>query len=347
MASSASSETPSWRSVSGAAPPRSDRSIPVEIIDFDRAYRDYRTSLVALHFSAWGGLDDLASALTARASGFPFAPYLGLYAREGERLLSAAIVSHYPFTTPDGPESVAGIELLMTRPDVMRRGLAGELLREVHRRERRAGRRLSLLCTGRSNRAHDLYLQLGYQDIFSPRSTLRLIGRPSSKIAPGIRVRRARASDAPALARVHRRANVGARGFARRSPRSFRVRFLSGLLAARNLIVAERGRRVEGYATLESHATWNRAAEVVAPESEVRGALLATVEGRTKGRWLAFGEEWFTGDQRPALDPRSELLPSYAVMMACPLAPELRRRDLYRWLRSDGRPFACQLLDMF
>jgi GNAT superfamily N-acetyltransferase len=319
----------------------------IELVDFDDAYRDFRDSLVSLHYSAWGGIDDLDSALRARRSGFPFAPYLGIYAREGNALLSGVFVSRYPLTTPDGPETVAGIELLMTRPDAVRRGLAGTLLQEVHRRERSAGHRLSLLCTGRSNLAHELYLKLGYRDIFSPRSALRFVHRPTSDVPPGIRVRRAGDHEAPALARVHHRANAGALGFTRRSPRSFRIRFLSGAIALRNLFVAERQGRVEGYATLEPHTTWNRAAEVVAPTLDVRRALMASLERRSKGRWLALASDWFSGVDDPELCRCTPLLPSYAVMMACPLVSELRRREPFRWLRSNGRPFACQLLDMF
>ena len=319
----------------------------IEIVDFDDAYRDYRDALVSLHYSAWGGLDDLTSALRARRAGFPFAPYLGVYAREDEALLSAAVVSHYPMTTPEGPETVAGIELLMTRPDATRRGLAGRLLQEVHRRERSVGRRLSLLCTGRSNLAHELYLKLGYQDIFCPRAALRYVDRPRSKPSSGIRVRRAGTRDAPALARVHRRANAGALGFTRREPRSFQTRFLSGTVAIRNLFLAEREGRPEGYATLEPHTSWSRAAEVIAPTSEVRRTLMAALERRSAGRWLALGEAWFSGDDDPELTRCTPLLPSYAVMMACPLVPELRRRNLLQWLRSGDRPFACQLLDLF
>ncbi len=319
----------------------------IEIVDFDEAYQHYRNALVSLHYSAWGGLDDLTAALRARRSGFPFAPYLGLYAREDNALLSAVFVSHYPVTTPDGPETVAGIELVMTRPDATRRGLAGQLLREVHRREQTAGPRLSLLCTGRSNLAYELYLKLGYQDIFTPRAALRYIDRPTTTVFPTIRVRRVRTRDALALARVHRRTNAGALGFARRDPRSFRTRFLSGAVAVRNLLVAERHGRVEGYATLEPHLSWSRAAEVIAPTSDVRAALMARLERESKGRWLAFGSEWFSGDDDPELIRYTPLLPSYSVMMACPLAPSLRRRNLYRWFRSGGKPFACQLLDMF
>ncbi len=319
----------------------------IEIVDFDDAYRDYRDSLVSLHYSAWGGLDDLATVRTARRSGFPFAPYVGVYAREGDALLSAVLVSQYPLTTPDGPETIAGIELVMTRPDAMRHGLARQLLQEVHRRERSAGRRLSLLCTGRSNLAHELYLQLGYQDIFSPRTALRYVDRATRRAPAGIRVRRARDADSPALARIHRRTTAGALGFTRRSARSFRIRFLSGVAATRNLFVAERRGRIEGYTTLEPHTDWNRAAEVIAPTPEVRAALMAELEHRTMGRWLALGAAWFSGDDDPALTHATPLLPSYAVMMACPLVPELRRRNLASWFRSGGRPFACQLLDMF
>ncbi len=319
----------------------------VEIVTFDDAYREHRGALVSLHYHAWGGLDDLAAIRTARRSGFPFAPYLGLYAREGEALLSAVIVSRYRLTTPVGPETVAGIEMVMTRPDAMRRGLAGYLLREVHRLERSAGQRLSLLCTGRSNLARELYLKLGYQDIFYPRATLGYVDRPVTKSPRGYRVRRSRASDVPALARLHRRANAGSLGFSQRSPRSYRLRFLSGNVAARHLFVAERQGRIEGYATLEAHPTWNRAAEVIAPTPDARAALLAMLEHRSHARWLVLGSGWFGGDDDPELARFGPLAPSYGVMMACPLAPALRRRDLYEWLRSDGRPFACQLLDLF
>ncbi len=319
----------------------------LEVVEFDDAYREHRQALIALHYSAWGGLDDLAAALRARRAGYPFAPYLGLYLRDGDSLLSAVMVSHYPFTTPDGEESVAGIELLMTRPDALRGGLAGRLLEEVHRRERDAGRRLSLLCTGRSNLAHELYLKLGYQDIFSPRSTIRRVDRPTPRAPSGVRVRRARPSDAPGLARIHRRASAGAVGFVRRDPRSYRVRFLSGAGAIRRLLVAERGGRMAGYALLEPHSGWSRSAEVIAPNAEARAALLNAVERGTPGGWLVLGSDWFPAPIAPDPTQYTGFLPSYAVMMACPIAPELRRRKILRWLRSGGRAFACRTLDMF
>ena len=319
----------------------------VEIVDFDDAFRDYRRAIVALHYSAWGRLDDLGWVQRGRRSGFPFAPYLGVYAREGDALLSAVFVSRYPLMTPDGPETVAGIELVITRPDAMRRGLAGRLLNEVHRRERTAGRRLSLLCTGRSNLAHELYLKLGYQDIFYPRTALRYIARPTTTAPPAVRVRLARPADMEALDRVHRRANAGALGFARRYPHSFQVRFHPSVVGPRKFLVAEREGRVVGYATLEPHPYWSRAVEVIAPTPAIRQALMSAVERRSRGRWVVFASAWFSGDDDPELAQYSPLLPSYAVMMACPLISELRGRNLYKWFRSDGRRFACQMLDMF
>lgn len=319
----------------------------IEVLTLAEARRSHLPGVIALHQAAWGRVVDLREYDQMARAGFPWTPYQAVFAVEGDDVLSGVYTSRYPFVTPDGPEAATGIETVMTRPDAKGRGLASRLLDEVHRRERADGLRLSLLWTGRSNRAYDLYRRLGYRDLYRPRSSLRYVGRAPPVAPTDVRVRPATRADAEVLERLHRRANAGRLGFARRFPHSFRTRFLVRQIRPDQVLLAERRGRPVGYATAEVNLRSARARELVSPSPDVRASLRRAVEHRTPRRWVVYSDAWFRGPADPVLARGTPLLEGYAVMMALPLARGLPSTDLVRWLGVGGPGFACQALDFF
>jgi GNAT superfamily N-acetyltransferase len=320
----------------------------LEIIPFTALRRSEEVQVFNLHLQGWSSLADFRHLLRMRRLGYPFAKYMGVFARQHGELLSQVFVGHYRFQTPDGPVRAAGIEELVTRSDARRRGLAHRLFEEVHRRERKDHVPLALLWTGKSNMAHELYVKLGYRDIYEPHRVLRFVTRPARSPARGLRVRSAVSGDADLLDRLHRQANRGRLGFAQRAPHSFRTRFRLGIIEPTAIVLAEREGHPVGYATLFVQPGWAWSHEVGLLDPSDRPAFLAKIEARIAPRWLQLGADWL-------IETDEFRLPSgyyrggssYAVLMACPLTPRLRRPDLARWLNPSPAAFACQHLDRF
>ena len=94
--------------------------------------------------------------------GYPRADYVGVYAVEKNEIQSVVRVLRVPYTLADGTsETISAIAAVVTRRDRSGKGLARELLEEVHRREAAAGIRFATLWTGLSIFAHNLYKSMG------------------------------------------------------------------------------------------------------------------------------------------------------------------------------------------
>ena len=101
----------------------------------------------------------------------PF-PFLALYAVEDGHVIGQVGVFRLPMVTNEGPEDVGGIWAVCTLPTYKRHGIATVLMDEAHERMREDGLRFSTLGTSKFRIAHQFYLKLGYQDIFSPSTLL-------------------------------------------------------------------------------------------------------------------------------------------------------------------------------
>ncbi len=166
----------------------------MRIVDHDELPPSSQEQVHLLDMTAgWGALD-FSEINHARKMGYPAADYFGVYAMEGTEVLSAVRVIELPFTTPKGVEEIAGVQGVVTRRDSGRTGLARQLLEEVHRREKAAGREFALLWTGRGMVAHGLYEKLGYVDVYTPELAIRHIPKRATE-PEGHRLRKARPAD--------------------------------------------------------------------------------------------------------------------------------------------------------
>jgi GNAT superfamily N-acetyltransferase len=90
--------------------------------------------------------------------------YFALYAVENDKVLSQVGYISVDAQTVQGPEKVGFVWGVATRQGESRKGLAGMLMEECHRRMQEEGIRYSILGTGKSIVAYNLYGRLGYED---------------------------------------------------------------------------------------------------------------------------------------------------------------------------------------
>lgn len=284
----------------------------------------------------------------ARKLGYPAADYVGVYAVEGDRILSMVRVLRLPYTFLDGhTETLSAIQGVTTRRDRRRCGLARGLLNEVHMRERKAGSRFSLLWTGRSNTAHQLYESMGYRDVYTPDLATRRL--PRRRVGQDrYKLKMAKNGDAMKIERFHAVATRNRIGFTPR-PKGF----LRSLLSLRffrsdSLRLILRDGHPAGYIELQEAADWVKVSEVVmtGDSSNVAG-LLDVLEQLAAGKCLAFWNT-FVRDSRSVLEGRGYSVSNlaYYSLMALPLnRPHVSIQE--STLGAADPRFVCQALDHF
>jgi GNAT superfamily N-acetyltransferase len=277
------------------------------------------------------GIDYL---IASQRRGFPRPPYQSLYAVESGELLSQVDVICLTLTTTEGRFSVPGIANVATRPMAQRRGCAGALLAEVHRREAARGARWSFLWTHRSWGAHRLYERLGYVDLYSPPASLKRVPASASRKLPkGYRWRVVQRAAAPRLDRILQRATGGRIGFVPRFSGSFRARFAMGWKNPENLRILLHGSSEVGYAYLSYSDPWSLSAnEVVVLGAEHHAPMVRALEATARGRWLALETTTFVSDAAPVLRSRgfSTYPSTHRTLMGKPLEGGDRRPALWK-----------------
>jgi hypothetical protein len=257
-------------------------------------------------------------------------------------------VLRLPYTFLDGhTETISAIQGVTTRRDVGGRGLAKELLNEVHARERRAGSSFSLLWTSRSNMAHQLYESLGYRDVYTPDLAARKV--PGRRVGKGRCVlKTAKIGDAVKIERLHAVATRNRIGFTPR-PERF-IRYLLNLRFTRPdsfRLVLRDGHPV-GYLELSEAPDWVRVSEaVMRGDSSDTAGLLDVLERLAAGRCLALWNT-FVRDSRSVLVGRGYSVSDFAYysLMALPLNGSHAKGQESALGVADPR-FVCQALDYF
>ena len=284
-----------------------------------------------------------------RALGLPAAEYYAVYAIEKGGILSQVEVVRPRFTSEAGSEVVCGIAGVATRPDAVRRGLAGRLIREVHRREAALGLRWSFLWTHRSWGAHTLYERLGYRDVYSPPSAIRLPGRRRIRRLPSryewVTVTR---RDLPTLERIFRRSTRGRLGFVSRPPGLLSARVRLGWRVPENhRILFHRGTAV-GYAYLTLSPWHVGVNEVLVDGPEHVVPMIEALESTEPERSISFGSTTFVRDARTDLERRGYVVYplAHVTLMARPLTRDRTPVEDPARVCADPR-FSCHRGDTF
>lgn len=283
----------------------------------------------------------------ARRVGYPAPKYFGVYAVEGNKILSTVRVIRFPFTLPDDSvETATGIQGVASRRDKRRKGLAGRLLEEVHAREAGEGIRLSFLWTSRTNSAHHLYEKLGYRDIYTPDLAFR--SSPRAKPKTPYFLTPAKKSDVALLERLYASSTRRRTGFVPRPRGLLRSLMELGFVKLDSIMMVNRGKEKVGYVEMQASPSWVKVSELVTTEARPDGdGLISAVELAASDKLLAF---WNTlvRDFRAALLKRrysvSDL--AYYGLMATQLKG---RKDNYlaRTLGTASLRFSCQGYDYF
>lgn len=212
--------------------------------------------------------------------------YLGVYALDDSgRPVSQVIVLHIETKTRDGVEKVAGIAGVGTLPGHARRGLSTALMKKAHELTRDRGMRLSILLTSASLVAHEMYTKLGYTRIATfDRGIKRL-----TKVKPqrsNVKLRKFKLDDAEPLDRAFASQTKDCLGFVCRQPKFLAMKVRSHQSSAEKIEVASMGRRIVGYARVDSDKDRVEVEELVAIDDSARHAILDAIERKSKAKWI-------------------------------------------------------------
>jgi GNAT superfamily N-acetyltransferase len=320
----------------------------MRIVEHDEIPADMEGEVQLLDLSAGWRTMDFHRVREVKRLGYPVADYFGVYAVEGDRILSMVRVLRLPYSFLDGhTETLSAIQGVTTRRDVRGRGLARKLLNEVHARERRAGSSFSLLWTSRSNMAHQLYESLGYRDIYTPDLAARRL--PKRRVGKDrYRLETAKIGDAVKIERFHAVATRSRIGFTPR-PKGF-IRYLLNLrfTGPDSFRLVFRDGHPVGYLELQEVPDWVRVSEVVMTEdsSDVAG-VLDVLERLAAGKCLALWNT-FVRDSRSVLEGRGYPVSDFAYysLMALPLNRS-HAKNIDSMLGAADPRFVCQALDYF
>jgi GNAT superfamily N-acetyltransferase len=317
----------------------------LRIVDYDDIPDTYEPQLQLLDASTGWSPMDSGRLEQARKTGYPAAPYFGVYAVEGSEVQSAVRVLRLPYTTGDGKrEVVSAIQGVVTRRERSRMGLAKRLLEEVHRREAEAGIRFAMLWTGHSIMAHNLYTSIGYEDVYTPKLAIRKCGR-SSVERRGYELRAFRMKDAETIGRLHDEATRGRVGFTPRPKGILQSLFKLGFVKTDMFrLVLHEGKPV-GYLQARRDRDWVRSDEIVLKRGVDPDTVVSLLEAERPGGWLTLLGTFVT-DNTGLLRRRGYLLTDglYSGLLARPL--QVSDGSL-KELGTDSKAFTCHYLDYF
>ena len=294
--------------------------------------------------AGWGPMD-FSRVKEARRVGYPAADYFGVYAVEDGKVSSMIRVLRLPFTTRRGLEKIAAIQGVVTRRDRSRKGLARSLLQEVHRREKAAGVRFSLLWTGRGQVAHGLYNSMGYADVYTPELAIRKCDG-QHPMPRSYELKKARADDSDLIERLHRAATRGRIGFTPRPGGIVRSLLKLGFLRIESFRLILRDGKPVGYGLFQKSPGWSKLDEVTVLAGEDPEEIISLFESESKGCWLAL-RNTFVRDSIQALRKRHYSFTNFAYYGLLGLQFLDSRPDVSKMLGVSSRSFTCQQLDYF
>jgi hypothetical protein len=305
-----------------------------------------------LHLSANWSIFGLSEMSKARKLGYPTPDYCALYAIEGDEILSKIEAIRINYEFPTGKKILCGISGVVTRRDKARYGLARNLFEEVHRREKAIGTEFIILCTSRSNKAHELYSSLGYIDVYAPPIAIKKennVKLTATSNSSALGLRQATIDDASLLHELHSKSAQGRLGFTQRYANYWRIWFGFGFDKPESYqIILSDGKPI-GYAKFQDNNYWATSYEIVTLNDKIIEDVLNLIESKVSdGGWLVTGFT-FASDNRGLLQRRGyEFLDfPYNTMMAHPLEAKKEEKDLIHFFGIDDPRFVCQQGDFF
>ena len=325
----------------------------MRILTHDELPDSFDAQVQLMQLSAGWGIFDFDHMKQARKMGYPFADYSAVYAIEENKVLSKVEVIHIQIETTKGLEIVSGISSVLTRRDKSRSGLARVLLQDVHQREKASGIRISLLWTGRNNKAHNLYESLAYTDVYGPGSAVLKTMKSTISNLDALKMRTATADDASVMDDLHSKVTMHHLGFTHRFKDFMKIGFSqigfgAGFEKADSFRIFTNENKPVGYAQFQENNDWIRSSEVII-EPEYSEAAVSLLEKESDGRWLAFGNS-FPYDSRKLLEKRGYSFSdySYATLMALALDQNaLEGENINSFLGTNAPRFVCHELDHF
>jgi GNAT superfamily N-acetyltransferase len=318
----------------------------MRIADYDNLPKELEPQAQLLDASTGWMPMDFQAVREARILGYPVAPYFGVYAVEGGEVQSVVRVLRLPYTLANGDRvSVSAIQGVVTRRERSGKGLARKLLEEVHRREAEAGMKFVFLWTGHAMMAHNLYLSMGYEDVYTPMLAIRKRDRRGDR-PHGYTARTPLAEETEALHRLHTGSTKERIGFTPRPEGLLAALFRLGLVGPDSFRLILSGDDPVGYFQLKKEKGWVRSDEVVISKGTDPAVALSALESECGDGWLTIMGT-FVRDNSRLLRERGYLLTnhSYYGLLARPLQP--RHRDPRSELGAEKKAFTCQFLDYF
>jgi GNAT superfamily N-acetyltransferase len=325
----------------------------MRIIQHDELPAELEAKAQMLQASAGWGPMDFARLNEERRRGFPAPDFYAVYAVEGKEILSKVEVLRLPYTMKNGERvtftAIAGV---LTRNDMVGKGLARTLLEEVHRRERMDGMNLSLLWTNKTNRAHRVYESLGYSDAYSPDLAIKRLGRQGGTKKPeGYETRQVTLEDSDLIERIHAESTRNRIGFCPRAKNVPGIYYKMDIAKPESFHIILRDGKEVGYFELHEETFGaKRSSEVVLKDSELTNDVISLIESEVEDSWLVLLNT-FVRDSRKQLEKLGYSFTdhTYYVLMARPLDDKLAQDkfDTVKKLGTTDSKFVCHSLDYF
>lgn len=319
------------------------------IVTYDELTEAQKFQATSLGVMAFGNSATPRDVNIERKGARCLSDYFGMFAIENGDTVGQVNVYRFDYVFPGGrTEKIAGLAGVTTRADMANRGIAKEIIKAVHRRERDAGIKHSILWTSPSWHAHELYVELGYSNIYSIQFAMKILsGRLKGK--SGLRLAAARKADLELIGVIHSAASAGGTGFVRRDPGLVKSWVELGFIDVdRFRLIKNRGETI-GYAFVEVDSGRVVCRElVVLPEHHLEDGIGLVEALAGKGGLVLF---------RDVLTPETasvfqscgyKLFPStWHVLMGARLGRRMSETLAKKEFGTGSEDFRCQSGDVF
>lgn len=313
----------------------------MKTVDYDQAdpLGVLHLNLVSLGYSLTPERVALIRQLDVR----PF-PFFAIYAIEDDIVAGQVGVYRLQVVTTHGLEAVGGACAVCTHPAFSGRGIATRLMEEAHERMRAAGLRFSTLGTARHRAAYALYRRLGYEDVYTVRTTMaRRVGVRSDT---RLRAERLGADQLDLTDDVFKRAAAGRLGFAWRHTGFIPMMASTGDIDAEAVWLLWDGDAPVGYAIAQPSEQVLMVSNLLLVEGADAAEAIAAMARALAVAYMSvrIDHESVATSLRQAGYPPAQ--PGWGVFMMKPLTPEVTVEEARSLLAIGTERFLISDIDV-